>query len=470
MRCRKNNTTKSKQLHQSYRMACAIYNHFSLWIVVFALSMPVLQAQDTASAAGANSSLPDIIYLISDDQAWSDYSFMGHEHIQTPNIDRLAKESLLFTRGYVPDSLCRPSLATMISGLYPHQHGIVGNDPPSLSGKTGVRGGNYRNADYQKDIEQYLKLHIDQIETLPDRLKPLGYVSFQTGKWWEGNPTRGGFDGGMTHGDHNRGARHGDVGLDIGRKGMAPIEKFVSESHQAGKPYFLWYAPMLPHTPHTPPDDLLAKYQKVTDSEPVAKYWAMCEFFDQTVGQLREIVSRHGRPDNTLIVYVCDNGWINLKDKSAYAPKSKRSQYDGGIRTPIFFHWPGHIAAKRDDTHLASSIDLVPSVLALVGAKSDSNLPGINLTDAGTVAARKAIMGEILEHDIQEMDNPRSSLIYRWIIEGSRKVIVPNNERVPGEMAELYDLSQDPWEERNLAAEFPAEVKQLSMKLDAWWK
>ncbi|MCA9133230.1 MAG: sulfatase-like hydrolase/transferase, partial [Planctomycetales bacterium] len=71
---------------------------------------------------------PDIVFVIADDQAWSDYGFMGHPHIETPQLDRLAQESLLFTRGYVPSSLCRPSLATIISGLYPHQHGIVGND------------------------------------------------------------------------------------------------------------------------------------------------------------------------------------------------------------------------------------------------------------------------------------------------------------------------------------------------------
>ena len=95
---------------------------------------------------------------------------MGHPDIKTPNLDRLAREGLLYTRGYVPDSLCRPSLATMISGLYPHQHGIVGNDPPPSAedkrAKAG-RGGRYRDAQYQKQIEEYLKLHIDKIETLP---------------------------------------------------------------------------------------------------------------------------------------------------------------------------------------------------------------------------------------------------------------------------------------------------------------
>ncbi|MEZ6134822.1 MAG: sulfatase [Pirellulaceae bacterium] len=433
-----------------------------------------LRAQDTPPATAAVD-LPDVVFIISDDQAWSDYSFMDHPHIQTPQIDQLARESLLFTRGYVPDSLCRPSLATMISGLYPHQHGIVGNDPPPYSTKDDVKGAEaargrlYRNADYQKAIEEYLRLHIDRMQTLPDRLKSLGYVSLQTGKWWEGNYARGGFDAGMTHGDHQRGGRHGDEGLKIGRNTMQPIEDFVSAAKQDGNPYFLWYAPFLPHTPHNPPQDLLAKYQKLTDSPAIAKYWAMCEWFDQSVGELRKIISTRGRADSTLIVYVCDNGWINLPDRSAYAPKSKRSQYDGGVRTPIMIHWPKRVPVQRDEMHLASSIDLVPTVMKLVGLPPDEGLPGIDLTDAKQVAGRQAVFGEILEHDVQSMNDPATSLMYRWVISGKWKLIIPTPHRVPDGEIELYDLSADPWETKNLAQQTPRQVAQLRSQLDQWW-
>ncbi|MCA9157239.1 MAG: sulfatase-like hydrolase/transferase [Planctomycetales bacterium] len=444
------------------------------WLLIAAViaalggSVNWLQAQ-TSETAHPTSDLPDVIFILADDQAWNDYSFMGHPHIRTPELDRLAQESQLFTRGYVPDSLCRPSLATIITGLYPHQHGIVGNDPPPGAPNADGRMRAYKSAAYQKDIEQFLKLHIDQVTTLPDRLKSLGYTSFQTGKWWEGNPSRGGFDSGMTHGDPNRGGRHGDVGLDIGRKGMQPIEQFVDRSRRAKQPYFLWYAPFLPHAPHNPPEELLAHYRDLAPTESIAKYWAMCEWFDQTVGQLRTIVDERGRPDNTLIVYVCDNGWINLPDKSSYAPKSKRSQYDGGTRTPIMLHWPGHITASRDDVHLASSIDLVPSVMALLGMAPDDALPGIVLTDPAQVTGRDTLFGEIFEHDIQSMDDPLSSLRYRWIIEGYTKLILPDLKQVPDGVPELYDLEHDPWEEHNLAGERTADVQRLSDKLNAWW-
>jgi arylsulfatase A-like enzyme len=103
----------------------------------YALSVLVilLVARLTPLAAAAQSndrpkaSSPNIVLIISDDQAWSDFSFMGHPHIQTPNLDRLSRESLTFTRGYVPSSLCCPSLASIITGLYPHQHKITSNDP-----------------------------------------------------------------------------------------------------------------------------------------------------------------------------------------------------------------------------------------------------------------------------------------------------------------------------------------------------
>src|SRR3954465_13932008 len=73
---------------------------------------------------------PNVVIILADDIAWTDYSFMGHDTIRTPHLDRLARESMVFTRGYVPTSLCRPSLMSLISGLYPHQHLLTGNDPP----------------------------------------------------------------------------------------------------------------------------------------------------------------------------------------------------------------------------------------------------------------------------------------------------------------------------------------------------
>ncbi|MDP7108216.1 MAG: sulfatase-like hydrolase/transferase, partial [Roseibacillus sp.] len=162
----------------------------------------------------------------------------------------------------------------------------------------------------------------------------------------------------------------------------------------------------MPHTPHNPPARLLNKYKGKTPHLPVAKYWAMCEWFDETVGELVDYLDEKKLAENTIVLYVTDNGWINRTDRSAYALRSKRSQYEGGVRTPIMIRWPGHVTPRRDEMHLASSIDLVPTVLAATGLEKTGAMQGVNLLDADAVAKRKAIFGEILEHDIQHMTDP----------------------------------------------------------------
>ncbi|WP_205757971.1 sulfatase-like hydrolase/transferase [Lutibacter sp. HS1-25] len=167
-------------------------------------------------------SLPNIVFILSDDQAWTDYGFMGDKNIETPRLDKFASESLTFKHGYVPTPLCSPSLATIITGLYPKDHGILGNDAVYNRDKESKENGKNRAEAYKPIITQFEK----QV-TLPDMLKQKGYLSFQTGKWWHGNHKIGGFDYGMTHGDPKRGGRHGDFGLEIGRKGLDTINSYV---------------------------------------------------------------------------------------------------------------------------------------------------------------------------------------------------------------------------------------------------
>ncbi|MDE0892965.1 MAG: sulfatase-like hydrolase/transferase, partial [Planctomycetota bacterium] len=127
------------------------------------------------SSQGEELERPNVLLIISDDQSWTDFGFMGHEVIQTPHLDELSKESLVFPRGYVPTALCRASLATIITGLYPHQHQLTGNDPPS-------------GVDRARMLE-----HIARVDTLPGLLGDAGYRSLQTGKWWEGDCVCGDF-------------------------------------------------------------------------------------------------------------------------------------------------------------------------------------------------------------------------------------------------------------------------------------
>ena len=397
-------------------------------------------------AATALAKSPNVVMIISDDQKWTDFSFMGHKTIQTPNLDRLARQSAVFPRGYVPSSLCRPSLATLVTGLYPHQHKITGNDPP--------RGTN----------RALMLKHIARVPTLPRLLAGKGYRSHQSGKWWEGNFRRGGFTHGMTHGDPQRRGRHGDEGLKIGRQGLKPIFDFIDEGGE--KPFFIWYAPFLPHSPHNPPERLLKKYRGKVDSPFVARYYAMCEWFDETCGELLDHLDKKGLAKDTLVVFVTDNGWIQQPKSRRYAPRSKRSPYDGGIRTPIMLRWPGKIKPAKLDVPVIST-DLVPTILAACDIRPSEQMQGINLLDVcgGKKPERKAIYGEIFGHDVIDIDRPAANLLYRWCVEGRWKLILPADDK----NAELYDILADPEETKDLARANADVARRLTRSINAWW-
>lgn len=418
-------------------------------------AMPARAADEAAAPRR-----PNIVLIVSDDHAWSDYSFMGHPQVATPHIDRLAGEGLTFTRGYVPSSLCCPSLASIVTGLYPHQHGITGNDPPNPRRLQPAEF--HQSAEFQEGREA-MNRRLEAVPTLPRELVKLGYVSFQSGKWWQGNFQRGGFTQGMTHGE-----RHGDEGLQIGRQTMQPIYDFIADAKEQQRPFFVWYAPMMPHTPHTPPERLIEKYRAVAPTEHVARYWAMVEWFDETVGELLAHLDEEGLRDDTIVVYVTDNGWITDPATGHYAAKSKQSPYDGGLRTPIIVRWPGRVAPERCEA-LASSLDLAPTLLTAAGGKPSAEMAGIDLLDTAARKGRHSLMGECFTHDVVDLERPAASLRWRWIVDGDWKLIVPAGQHDAQGDAELYDLANDPREERDVAGENSQVVERLRGELDEWW-
>jgi uncharacterized sulfatase len=406
-----------------------------------------------------NSAPPNVVMIISDDHAWTDYGFMGHPHIQTPHLDRLARESLTFRRGYVPASLCCPSLASIVTGRYPHEHRVTSNDPPMPAGMTQRE---FQQSAEFKEGRETMTRHLAAWPTLPKILGEAGYVSFQSGKWWQGNYERGGFTHGMT-----RGGRHGDDGLDIGRKTMQPIYDFIAHARKDGKPFFVWYAPMMPHDPHTPPERLLAKYRDKTPSEQVAKYWAMVEWLDETCGDMLGYLDREGLANDTIVLYVADNGWIQDPATTKFAPRSKQSPYDGGLRTPIMVRWTERLTPKISDVPV-SSLDLYPTILKACGVKPPDGLPGIDLADEKTVAARRTLFGECFTHNSMDLDKPAASLRWRWVLDDGWKLIVPAPQNERGE-PELFHVADDPLETKNLADAEPSRVAALRAELDAWW-
>lgn len=321
---------------------------------------------------------------------------------------------------------------------------------------------------------------IDDLPTLPKLLAEQGYLSHQSGKWWEGSYRRGGFTHGMTRGFPEAGGRHGDDGLRIGREGMTPIVDFLDQSIAAGKPLFIWYAPFMPHEPHNPPPRLLEKYERKVDSPFVARYYAMCEWFDETCGELLGYLEQKGIAQNTLVVYVGDNGWIQKPTAAGFAPRSKLSPNEAGVRQPILLSWPGVIPPGHRD-ELVSSIDLAPTILSAAGATIPDDLPGIDLLPVvrdDQPLERDTVFGEGFTHDVPDLEKPEASLRYRWAIEGPWKLLLtydgPLGPRVIDDdgvelRPQLYHLLDDPHETKNLAAENPEVVARLAKKIADWW-
>ena len=395
---------------------------------------------------------------------------MGHPHIQTPSIDKLASEGLTFTYGYVSAPLCRPSLASMVTGLYPHQHGITGNDPAFEF--EGIRKWDKEWTVKRGELNKEYIDRLDTIQTITSILKDKGYISFQSGKWWEGSWEAGGFTDGMTHGDPEHRGRHGDEGLKIGREGLQIIFDFINRAGKEQKPFFVWYAPFMPHTPHTPPDSLLLKYQPFAENEPEARYMAMVEWFDITVGQLSEFLEKQDLAENTLIIYVCDNGWITNPEEYGsppYAPKSKQSPYEMGIRTPIMVKWSGKVAPRMDSSTFVSSLDILPTILNAVEIDTPPGLPGINLMDMEAVTSRPVIFSEDFSHDMMDPDRPAKSLEHLVVLKKPWKLIIPYNAMIENGSIELYNILEDPYETTNKATEFPEIVNDLRKDLREFW-
>ena len=351
--------------------------------------------------------------------------------------------------------VCSPSLACLLTGKLPHAHGITGNDLLKAPAKS------TRDPLAQKLLGNSL--------ILPKALTDAGYMTFQSGKLWNGTYR----DFGFTHGMTDTAGRHGDAGLAIGRKGMKPVLDFIGTAQAAKKPFFVWYAPMMPHLPHNPPPELLAKYQGKGLTPVAEKYHAMVEWFDQTCGELDDYLVKNQLADNTVILYLADNGWDGVNAQKSN--RAKLSPYELGVRTPMFVRWPGKVAPNRDDETLASIIDFAPTILKLCGAKAPADLPGLDLLNRGAMTSRKSIFVESYTHDIADLGDPSKSLAAQVVINGWSKLLIPG-PTVPDKSfasapkaVELFDLKSDPLETNNVAASRPDDVKRLqAIQQRAW--
>lgn len=419
----------------------------------------VLASVTSTFVCEATAARPNVVFILSDDQGWTDYGFMGHEHIQTPHLDALARAGILYERGYVTAPLCRPSLASIVTGLYPRQTGIRGNDPLMPEG-TNKRTDRPLFASLRKRMTAPLHAKPSFIR----QLKQNGYATLQTGKWWEGDPKDHGFTHAMTHGDESRGGRHGDKGLDIGRKTMQPIYDFVEEATEKDQPFFIWYGVFLPHAPHNAPTRFFEKYKDIAPNESTAWYWANVDWFDETCGQLVAYLKSNGLYENTVLVYTCDNGWVPDPKRRNRFMRSKQEPVEAGIRTPIFVTHGKTIPVQRESETLASNIDIAPTILRICGIEPPPEMKGLDLRDTTSLHERNRILVEAFEHDsdVDRLEDPDSGLKARVLISGWDK-LVARPDRV-----ELFDLKTDPDDRIDVSAKNPETVATLSAELHDW--
>jgi uncharacterized sulfatase len=397
----------------------------------------------------ATDNLPNIVLVIADDIGSNDHGFAGHRHILTPNLDEIASRGVVFNHGYVVNAICRPSLASIITGLYPSEHGILVNN----------RRLNTKRPAFAFNDDEYAR-RMDSLQTIPRVLAGLGYRSLQTGKWWE----EGFANGGFTDGDKvPQGIfEHVNRRSTIGRRGIQPIIDFIEEDPD--KPFFIWYAPQLPHTPFNPPDHFLELYSSITPDPRVQKYWAMVSWFDSTVGEISDYLKSSDRAKNTIIIYLADNGYsIHSRSKGIDA---KNTPTETGIRTPMIFHWPDQWQpATRNQ--LVSSIDIFPTLMDVLRVNGVSGLSGLSFSDVlygEDRQVRNYVVGEgyfrnkvRLRDRYEVFDFP---LKYRFIRSGDWKL-----HFYPDRPNSLFNLSSDPDEKIDLADSRPDVVAKLESEL-----
>ncbi|WP_298868845.1 sulfatase-like hydrolase/transferase [uncultured Gimesia sp.] len=473
-----------------------------LILVVFCIAVLVSCVTRTTHIWANATPTPNIVMIISDDQTYRDFGFMGHRIIQTPHIDRLAQQSARYVNGYLPTSVCSPSLATLLTGLYPHQSGIHYNHPPPGNG--GFNKMKSRQ-EYEATRSKAFGL-IQAVDTLPRLLSAEGYRCLQTGKFWEGHYRNAGFTAGMTifepvpgqtFGGNRKLASgilaahgNGDWGLKIGRETMQPIYDFIRNSEKEQAPWLVWYAPYLPHKPHDSPKNYFDLYRnnKSVSKNQIA-YYASCSQFDQTVGDLIQFVEKESDAKNTLFLFVIDNGWtpglrpMKYRENYHHTKSSKRSPFEDGLRSPVLIRWDGVV---KPATHrsLISSIDIVPTLLHAAGQGDQTKkLSGFNLLPSAkgesALPVDRAVYGAIYPGDASSLGHPERDVAHRWIRKGNLKLITAHNQNAQGKTWNdylredaLYNLADDPGETNNLIRHnsSAASVTELRTLLDAWWK
>ncbi len=446
-------------------------------ITCFLLSAALL-ASSSAQAADSPEKKPNIIFLLADDLGWTGLRCFGSDFYETPNLDQLAQTGMKFTNAYAACTVCSPTRASIMTGMYPARlhltDFIAGQNRPFAK---------LRIPDWTKGLDH-------SYVTIAEALRDSGYKTAQIGKWHLNHagrdaaaygPTSHGFDSEV---DKPRGTR----GYMLPRGANADGESksqyltdyltdkavtFIDESKD--KPFFLYFAYHLPHTPIEGRADLVAEFSKKVRADAIHNnptYAAMVASLDQSVGRVLERLDRHGIADNTLVVFTSDNGGLTQRygkhdgyTENLPLRRGKGSAYEGGVRVPTIVRWPGVTTAGSVCDEPVMTIDYYPTLLEVTSSPGDkahnASVDGRSITpllrDPSLTLSRNLYWH--YPHYHAGGDSP-----YSAIRSGDWRLVEFHEDN----RVELYNLAKDLGEQNDLSATMSDKVTQLRAKLYAW--
>lgn len=437
-------------------------------------------AQPPASAKSdrqAPATKPNILFILIDDMGYADLSLTGNKLVATPNIDALARDGMVMTQFYDAAPICSPSRAGFMTGRFPARDRFV----TYIHDRK--RNREFGQADWLDP----------EIPVLPRLMRKAGYATGHFGKWHLGGgrdigdaplPSAYGFDESYTQWE-GLGPRvlptdlTNRLGQQSAELGQGPVEwlpraeitgRFVDKTldfveRSKDRPWFaqLWLTDM--HTPWVPSAEQLAAVKGKGATPREEQFLAVLVAMDAEIGRLVDGLRQAGELDDTLIVFTSDNGpTIGANTPGSAAPYRgrKASLYEGGVRQPLIVRWPGHIAGGgRDAKSVTQAVDLLPTLAAITGAAKPAGIDGIDISSAWRgrpIASRPDIYSHIARPG-GEAFGPLYS-----VRSGPWKLLM----NADGSGAELYNIEEDPQEQRDRKADAPAITTKLSAKLSKW--
>jgi arylsulfatase A-like enzyme len=407
---------------------------------------------------------PNFLLIFTDDHGYGDVSTYRTSDVATPHIDRIASEGMLFTSMRSNCTVCSPSRAALLTGMYPDRVGVPGV--------------------IRTRPEDSWGFFDTSIPTLADELKKVGYRTAIVGKWHLGlespnTPNERGFDffhgflGDMMDSYVNH-LRHGNNYMRRNQDAIEPqghatdlfstwaADYIRNSAAPSGEPFFLYLAYNAPHFPIEPPSEWLAKVQKRAPQLEInrAKNVALIEHLDDGIGRVLETLKETGLDQNTVVVFSADNGG-SLPHAQNNDPwrDGKQSHYDGGIRVPFMVRWPGKIKPGTKCDYAGLNFDLFPTFLELAGAKPRSGIDSVSLAPA---LRGEAITVKRDLYFVRREGGPNyGGKSYEAIIRGDWKLL----QNDPYRPMELYNLKEDPSERNNLVMANKKIANELSAAL-----